>query len=56
MTPDGQFGGIYLWGSQANADQWFSPAWYQRVRGSYGKAATLEWFDAPILLPRNNPL
>jgi Putative mono-oxygenase ydhR len=56
VTPDGQFGGIYLWDSQANADQWFSPAWHQRVRDTYGKAAALEWFDAPILLPSKNPL
>jgi heme-degrading monooxygenase HmoA len=51
ITTDGQFGGIYLWDKQSNAEQWFNAAWHQRAQSTYGKAATLEWFDAPILLP-----
>ncbi len=33
-TPDSGrvFGGIYLWQQQADAERWFSPAWYDRVR------------------------
>jgi Putative mono-oxygenase ydhR len=51
LTSDGRFGGVYLWDKQASADQWFTEAWQQRVRSTYGAADTMEWFDAPILLP-----
>jgi hypothetical protein len=51
ITDDGKFGGIYLWSDQAAAQQWFSDAWHQRVRETYGADASIEWFDAPILLP-----
>ncbi len=51
VTDDGQFGGIYLWKDQASAQQWFTEAWKERVLKTYGSAATLEWFDTPILLP-----
>ena len=51
ISDDGRFGGIYLWDTQASADQWFNAAWHARVRTTYGAAAALEWFDAPILLP-----
>lgn len=51
ITDDGRFGGIYLWKDRAAADQWFSAAWKERVRGTYGTDATLEWFDTAILTP-----
>jgi hypothetical protein len=51
VTDDGRFGGIYLWKDQASAQQWFTEAWKERVLKTYGSAATLEWFDTPILLP-----
>jgi hypothetical protein len=51
ITADGQFGGVYLWRNLAAAQQWFSPAWHERVRTRYANAAQIEWFDTPILLP-----
>jgi heme-degrading monooxygenase HmoA len=51
LTDDGRFGGIYLWKDRAAADQWFSAAWKERVRTTYGTEATLEWFDTAILTP-----
>lgn len=48
---DAQYGGIHLWKDQASAHQWFNDAWKERVLKTYGSAATLEWFDTPILLP-----
>jgi heme-degrading monooxygenase HmoA len=51
ITDDGRFGGIYLWDTQASAEQWFNEAWHARVRTTYGADAALEWFDTPILLP-----
>ncbi len=51
VTADGKFGGIYLWKDQASAQTWFGDAWKERVRKTYGTDASIEWFDAPILLP-----
>jgi hypothetical protein len=51
ITDDGKFGGVYLWDRQASAQQWFSAAWEDRVRKTYGSSADIEWFDAPILTP-----
>jgi heme-degrading monooxygenase HmoA len=50
ITDDGKFGGVYLWDTQANAQQWFTPAWHERVRKTYGTDANIEWFDAPIAI------
>jgi hypothetical protein len=51
VTADGKFGGIYLWKDQASAQSWFSEAWKERVRKTYGSDAAIESFDTPILLP-----
>lgn len=51
ITDDGRFGGIYLWKDRAAADLWFSAAWKERVRTTYGTEATLGWFDTVILTP-----
>ena len=51
LTDDGRFGDIYLSESQASADAWFSAAWHERVKKSYGVDAAIEGFDTPILLP-----
>lgn len=51
ITADGKFGGVYLWRDAAAAQQWFSPAWHERVRTRYASAAQIEWFDTPIALP-----
>jgi hypothetical protein len=51
VTADGKFGGIYIWKDQASAQAWFSEAWKERVQKTYGSQASIEWFDAPILLP-----
>ena len=51
ISDDGRFGGIYLWKDRAAADQWFTAAWKERIRTTYGTDATLEWFDTSILTP-----
>jgi hypothetical protein len=59
ITDDGKFGGVYLWRDQASADAWFTPAWAEQVKNLFGRAATLEWFDIPVLTPtklQNNRL
>jgi heme-degrading monooxygenase HmoA len=45
------FGGLYLWKDEASAKAWFNAAWHENVRQRYGQAATIDWFDTPILLP-----
>jgi heme-degrading monooxygenase HmoA len=32
----GLFGGIYLWENQKSANDWFTPAWFERVNKKYG--------------------
>ena len=49
-TPQGKFGGIYLWKDETSAKAWFTEAWSDRVKREYAQAATVEWFDTPILL------
>jgi hypothetical protein len=51
MTQDGKFGGIYLWANKAAAEQFYNETWKERVSKTYGAAANIEWFDAPILTP-----
>ncbi len=51
ITQDGKFGGVYLWANKAAAEQFYNDAWKERVSKTYGAAANLEWFDAPILTP-----
>lgn len=51
ITDDGKFGGIYHWKDRVSADQWFTAAWKDGVRKTYGSEATLEWFDTAILTP-----
>lgn len=50
-TPQGRFGGVYLWQDEASARAWFTQAWHERVQSQYGQPASVEWFDTPILLP-----
>ena len=49
------FGGVYVWKDEASAKNWFNAAWQERVRKTYGQDANIERFDAPILLPTQNP-
>ncbi|HYW57111.1 MAG TPA: hypothetical protein VE934_09125 [Polaromonas sp.] len=51
IDADGRFGGIYLWKDKASAEQWFSAAWRQRARQTYGAEPAMAWFDTPILTP-----
>jgi len=48
---DGTVGGVYLWRDEASARAWFNAAWQARVQQRAGAAATIEWFDTPILTP-----
>jgi heme-degrading monooxygenase HmoA len=50
ITDDGKFGGVYLWDTQTSAQNWFNTVWHERVRKTYGAAAQIEWFDAPIAI------
>jgi heme-degrading monooxygenase HmoA len=50
FSDDGKFGGVYLWGTKASAQNWFSPAWSERAARQFGTEAQLEWFDTPIAI------
>jgi heme-degrading monooxygenase HmoA len=47
---DGQYGGIYLWKDRATAQNWFNPAWFQRVEKERGNKAEVRLMDAPVVL------
>ncbi len=51
ITPDGSFGGVYLWRARADAERHFSDAWRETARTTYGAIPTLEFYSAPILTP-----
>ena len=51
ITDKGTFGGVYLWDRKSSADAWFNVMWKARVLERYGQSATIEFFEAPILLP-----
>ncbi|MCA6223578.1 MAG: hypothetical protein IM653_03160 [Phenylobacterium sp.] len=50
IAEDGRFGGVYIFADKARADAWFSPAWWARVRATYGAAADVLSFDAPVVI------
>lgn len=56
LTPDGLFGGIYLWQDRQSADVFYSPEWHARVRAAYNVDARLETFDVPIAVKTNLPV
>jgi hypothetical protein len=47
----GRRGEMLLWRSEAAATRALDAAWQRRQQSLYGSAPTIEWFDAPILLP-----
>jgi hypothetical protein len=49
ISDGGKFGGIYQWHSRAEADAWFSPKWFARVKDKYG-GGTMEPFTAELAL------
>lgn len=38
------FGGIYLWENQQVAENWFTPAWHEKVKTKIGSAANLSYY------------
>jgi len=50
LQGDGVGGGLYEWLSRADAERWFSPAWHERMRTTYGVEPTIEWFEAPCIV------
>ncbi|MES2821120.1 MAG: hypothetical protein V4812_19260 [Pseudomonadota bacterium] len=51
LTEPGSFGGLYLWQDEASARAWFNADWHRDVVERHGRAARIEWFDTPLLLP-----
>jgi len=47
---DGHFGGVYLWHTRADAEAWFTPAWFSRVRKSYGVEGEVRTLDIARVL------
>jgi heme-degrading monooxygenase HmoA len=47
---DGQFGGIYLWQNRTAAQNWFGPAWRERVLKERGHSADVRFFQSPVVV------
>jgi hypothetical protein len=52
---EGTFGGVYLFENRRSAEQWFNDAWHTRVHATYGAAATVVYYDVPVVLD-NGPV
>jgi hypothetical protein len=39
-----QFGGIYLWKTEKDANIWFNQAWYDRTEKKYGKKGIVDFY------------
>jgi hypothetical protein len=50
LTPDGLFGGVYLWQNKQAADAFYSPEWHARAQATYKTDARIERFSVPIAL------
>jgi heme-degrading monooxygenase HmoA len=50
LADDDRFGGLYLWQSREQAQAWFNPAWFARVRKERGVEGTVRYFDAPVVV------
>ena len=51
ISEAGEFGGLYLWRSRADADAWFDARWHARVRERYGQDADVLVLESAIDLP-----
>lgn len=46
LTEDHKFaGGIYLWETEKQAKDWFSPAWFDRTEKKYGQPGTVAYYQ-----------
>jgi hypothetical protein len=50
ISEDGQFGGIYLWATRADAERHFDAAWYARVKERRGVDGDVLIVDAPYVV------
>tara|TARA_R110002049_G_scaffold144478_3_gene306745 strand:- start:11035 stop:11349 length:315 start_codon:yes stop_codon:yes gene_type:complete len=51
LSPDGETaGGVYLWNSQADAEQLFTGEWRQFIFDKYGALPTVNYFDCPVVV------
>jgi len=51
LTEDGlRAGGIYVWGSKARAEQFYSPEWQSFVAGKYGAPPEILYVDSPVMV------
>ena len=47
---EGVFGGVYVWTNRQAAEAWFSAAWHERVRKTYGADGTVTHFSVPVTM------
>ncbi len=51
LSEDGRTaGGIYLWGSRAEAERLYTQEWRDTVTARYGAAPTVTWLETPVVV------
>ena len=45
VSAPGEGGGVYEWRSREDAERWFTPEWFARMRASYGAEPRIDWLE-----------
>lgn len=43
VSAPGEGGGVYEWRSREDAERWFTPQWFERMRSAYGAEPRIDW-------------
>lgn len=43
-------GGVYLWKSREEAEQWYSPEWREHIVRTYGAEPQVQYFETPVVV------
>ena len=46
----GTAGGVYLWKSRQDAERLYTKEWEDFIRGKYGAAPAVTYFDSPVVV------
>lgn len=51
ISDDGETGGgVYLWKSRDDAENWYTPEWREHITKTYGADPQLQYFESPVIV------
>lgn len=54
ISDDGSTGGgVYLWETRKDAENWYTPQWREHIVRTYGADPVLEYFESPVIVDNN---